>query len=118
MEGEADDKNIAYMIERDECQGPVYYQKWYGRRQVVCGVDYDVDAGEVVVGGKLSDELIRRDDAVLRLPDHDAAAVAEDDVGPRHQPDEVGVARGLDDEGVGQSFEYGDDGVPNGRVPV
>jgi len=29
MEGEADDKLIAYMIERDECQGPVYYQKWY-----------------------------------------------------------------------------------------
>jgi lipopolysaccharide export system ATP-binding protein len=23
-------------------------EKWYGRRQVVCGVDYDVDAGEVV----------------------------------------------------------------------
>jgi ribulose-bisphosphate carboxylase large chain len=32
MEGEADDRNIAYMIERDECQGPVYYQKWYGRK--------------------------------------------------------------------------------------
>jgi ribulose-bisphosphate carboxylase large chain len=32
MEGEADDKNIAYMIERDECQGPVYFQKWYGRK--------------------------------------------------------------------------------------
>ncbi|MBI5890543.1 MAG: ribulose-bisphosphate carboxylase [Nitrosomonadales bacterium] len=30
MEGEGDDKNIAYMIERDECQGPVYFQKWYG----------------------------------------------------------------------------------------
>ncbi|HET7832611.1 MAG TPA: ribulose-bisphosphate carboxylase [Gallionella sp.] len=30
MEGEGDDKIIAYMIERDECQGPVYYQKWYG----------------------------------------------------------------------------------------
>ena len=25
MEGENSDKNIAYMIERDECQGPVYY---------------------------------------------------------------------------------------------
>src|SRR5262245_34235083 len=23
-------------------------QKWYGRRQVVCGVDFDVDQGEVV----------------------------------------------------------------------
>jgi ribulose-bisphosphate carboxylase large chain len=32
MEGEADDKQIAYMIERDECQGPVYYQKWYDRK--------------------------------------------------------------------------------------
>jgi ribulose-bisphosphate carboxylase large chain len=32
MEGEADDRNIAYMIERDEAQGPVYFQKWYGMR--------------------------------------------------------------------------------------
>lgn len=32
MEGEADDKIIAYMIERDECQGPVYHQKWYGMK--------------------------------------------------------------------------------------
>src|SRR5450759_1542453 len=32
MEGEVDDKIIAYMIERDECQGPVYYQKWYGMK--------------------------------------------------------------------------------------
>jgi ribulose-bisphosphate carboxylase large chain len=32
MEGENDDKIIAYMIERDECQGPVYYQKWYGMK--------------------------------------------------------------------------------------
>jgi len=30
MEGEGDDKVIAYMIERDEAQGPVYYQKWDG----------------------------------------------------------------------------------------
>ena len=30
MEGEGDDRNIAYMIERDECQGPVYFQKWDG----------------------------------------------------------------------------------------
>lgn len=30
MEGEGDDRVIAYMIERDECQGPVYFQKWYG----------------------------------------------------------------------------------------
>ena len=30
MEGEGDDKVIAYMIERDECQGPVYFQKWDG----------------------------------------------------------------------------------------
>ncbi|HEX8989112.1 MAG TPA: ribulose-bisphosphate carboxylase [Rhodocyclaceae bacterium] len=30
MEGEGNDKIIAYMIERDECQGPVYYQKWDG----------------------------------------------------------------------------------------
>jgi ribulose-bisphosphate carboxylase large chain len=32
MEGAADDKVIAYMIERDECQGPVYYQNWYGMK--------------------------------------------------------------------------------------
>jgi ribulose-bisphosphate carboxylase large chain len=32
MEGDASDKLIAYMIERDECQGPVYYQKWYGMK--------------------------------------------------------------------------------------
>ncbi|WP_298135534.1 ribulose-bisphosphate carboxylase [Acidiferrobacter sp.] len=32
MEGASDDRNIAYMIERDECQGPVYYQKWYGMK--------------------------------------------------------------------------------------
>ena len=32
MEGEADDKVIAYMIERDECQGPIYFQKWYGMK--------------------------------------------------------------------------------------
>ena len=32
MEGENSDKNIAYMIERDEAQGPVYYQKWYGMK--------------------------------------------------------------------------------------
>jgi len=32
MEGEHSDKNIAYMIERDEAQGPVYFQKWYGMK--------------------------------------------------------------------------------------
>jgi ribulose-bisphosphate carboxylase large chain len=32
MEGGADDRIIAYMIERDECQGPVYFQKWYGMK--------------------------------------------------------------------------------------
>ena len=32
MEGEMGDKINAYMIERDECQGPVYYQKWYGMK--------------------------------------------------------------------------------------
>ena len=32
MEGEASDKGICYMLERDECQGPVYYQRWYGMR--------------------------------------------------------------------------------------
>lgn len=30
MEGEADDRVIAYMVERDEAQGPVYFQKWDG----------------------------------------------------------------------------------------
>ena len=32
MESEPEDRNICYMLERDECQGPVYYQKWYGRK--------------------------------------------------------------------------------------
>ncbi|WP_241085818.1 ribulose-bisphosphate carboxylase [Candidatus Vondammii sp. HM_W22] len=32
MEGGADDKIIAYMIERDECQGPIYNQKWFGMK--------------------------------------------------------------------------------------
>ena len=32
MEGEAEDKVIAYMIERDECRGPVDHQKWYGMK--------------------------------------------------------------------------------------
>ncbi len=32
MEGTHDDKLIAYMIERDECQGPVYFQKWFGMK--------------------------------------------------------------------------------------
>ncbi|MEJ2345670.1 MAG: ribulose-bisphosphate carboxylase [Gammaproteobacteria bacterium] len=32
MEGAADDKVIAYMIERDECQGPVYHQNWFGMK--------------------------------------------------------------------------------------
>jgi ribulose-bisphosphate carboxylase large chain len=32
MEGENEDKVIAYMIERDECQGPVYFQEWYGMK--------------------------------------------------------------------------------------
>ena len=32
MEGESDDRVIAYMIERGECQGPVYFQKWYGMK--------------------------------------------------------------------------------------
>jgi len=32
MEGGPEDKIIAYMIERDECQGPEYYQKWYGMK--------------------------------------------------------------------------------------
>lgn len=32
MESDPTDRNIAYMIERDECQGPVYYQHWLGRK--------------------------------------------------------------------------------------
>ena len=32
MEGSADDRIIAYMIERDECEGPFYNQKWYGMK--------------------------------------------------------------------------------------
>ncbi len=32
MEGENSDKVMAYMIERDACQGPVYFQQWYGMK--------------------------------------------------------------------------------------
>ena len=32
MEGENDDKNIAYMIERDSADGPYYHQEWYGMK--------------------------------------------------------------------------------------
>ncbi|NLI19109.1 MAG: ribulose-bisphosphate carboxylase [Actinomycetales bacterium] len=32
MEGERDDRAIAYIIEREEYQGPAYFQKWYGMR--------------------------------------------------------------------------------------
>jgi ribulose-bisphosphate carboxylase large chain len=32
MEGEADDRVIAYMIERDSCDGPVYHQEWFGMK--------------------------------------------------------------------------------------
>lgn len=32
MEGTNADKLICYMLERDECQGPVYYQKWFGMK--------------------------------------------------------------------------------------
>jgi len=32
MEGEKDDRAIAYIIERDSYTGPVYHQEWYGMR--------------------------------------------------------------------------------------
>ena len=32
MEGGADDRNIAYMIERDSADGPVYHQEWHGMK--------------------------------------------------------------------------------------
>jgi ribulose-bisphosphate carboxylase large chain len=32
MEGGADDRNIAYMIERDSADGPYYHQEWYGMK--------------------------------------------------------------------------------------
>jgi len=32
MEGEVDDRNIAYMIERDSADGPFYHQEWQGMR--------------------------------------------------------------------------------------
>lgn len=32
MEGAEDDRAIAYIIERDEYQGPVYHQHWYGMK--------------------------------------------------------------------------------------
>lgn len=32
MEGELDDKNIAYMIERDSADGPYYHQEWLGMK--------------------------------------------------------------------------------------
>ena len=32
MEGEKDDRAIAYIIERDSYTGPVYHQEWYGMK--------------------------------------------------------------------------------------
>ena len=32
MEGGADDRNIAYMIERDSAAGPYYHQEWHGMK--------------------------------------------------------------------------------------
>jgi ribulose-bisphosphate carboxylase large chain len=32
MEGGKDDRNIAYMIERDSADGPYYHQEWYGMK--------------------------------------------------------------------------------------
>ncbi len=32
MEGHKDEKVLAYMLERDECQGPYFYQKWHGMK--------------------------------------------------------------------------------------
>jgi len=32
MEGEQDDRNIAYMIERDSADGPYFHQEWYGMK--------------------------------------------------------------------------------------
>ncbi len=32
MEGHKDERVLAYMLERDECQGPYFYQKWYGMK--------------------------------------------------------------------------------------
>ena len=32
MEGGADDRNIAYMIERDSAQGPYFHQEWHGMK--------------------------------------------------------------------------------------
>ena len=32
MEGESDDRNIAYMIERDSADGPFFHQEWQGMR--------------------------------------------------------------------------------------
>ena len=32
MEGERDDRNIAYMIERDSADGPFFHQEWYGMK--------------------------------------------------------------------------------------
>ncbi len=32
MEGENDDRNIAYMIERDSADGPYFHQEWYGMK--------------------------------------------------------------------------------------
>ena len=32
MEGAADDRNIAYMIERDSADGPYFHQEWYGMK--------------------------------------------------------------------------------------
>ena len=35
MEGERDDRAVSYICERDEYQGPVYFQNWYGMKPTV-----------------------------------------------------------------------------------
>lgn len=44
MEGEAVDKNIAYMLERDSADGPYYHQEWYGMKNTTAIISGGMNA--------------------------------------------------------------------------
>src|SRR3954453_22599283 len=69
-------------------------QKWYGRRQVVCGIDFEVEAGEIVGllgpngAGKTTTQRML---STLLVPTAGTATVAGSDL----LKDPVGVRRKL-----------------------
>jgi len=44
MEGHHDERVLAYMLERDECQGTYFYQKWYGMKPTVAIISGGMNA--------------------------------------------------------------------------